>query len=46
LLRADDRQAKEQIASGIAEGRRYQIVAPFRIVQDGAIFVPIRELVP
>ena len=45
LLRADDRQEKERIAKGLANGHKYQIVAPFRIVKDGAVFLPIREIV-
>jgi hypothetical protein len=43
LLRADDLAAKERIAEGLAKGRRYQIVAPFRIVEGGQVFLPIRE---
>lgn len=46
LLRADDIEAKERISLGLAQGHRYQIVAPFRIVQNGAVFLPIRELLP
>jgi len=45
LLRADDRQAKEKIADGLANGRRYQIVSPFRLVKDGSVYLPIREIV-
>lgn len=46
LLRADDREAKERIAEGLAKGHRYQIVSPFRIVESGSVFLPIRELLP
>jgi hypothetical protein len=44
LIRADDREAKERIAEGLSRGNRYQIVAPFRMIHDGAVFLPIREI--
>jgi hypothetical protein len=44
LLRADDLAAKERIAEGLAKGRRYQIVSPFRIVDGSQVFLPIREI--
>jgi len=44
LLRAEDLQAKERIAEGLSRGCRYQIVPPFRIVKEGAVFLPIREI--
>lgn len=44
LLRADDLSKKESIAQGIASGKRYKIVSPFRIVKGGEVFLPILEL--
>lgn len=44
LLRADDREGKERIADGLSKGHRYQIVAPYRIVEGGKIYLPIREV--
>lgn len=44
LLRADDLSTKEQIAEGLLQGRRYQIVPPYRIVEEGEVFLPIREM--
>ena len=46
LLRADDMNAKLKMAQAIATGTRYQIVAPFRIVDGDSVFLPVREIRP
>jgi hypothetical protein len=41
LLKADDRAKKEEIASGIVKGFRYQIVPPFRVEREDGVYLPI-----
>lgn len=41
LLKADDRLKKEEIAAGILQGFRYQIVPPFRIEREDGVYLPI-----
>lgn len=41
LLKADDQLKKQEIQEGIAAGKRYQIVPPFRVEKEDGIYVPI-----
>lgn len=41
---AHDTEKKREIAAGLAKGKRYQIVAPFAVHEQGKIRLPILEL--
>ena len=43
LLRSDDLAKKEEITEGMARGKKYRIVPPYRIVEGSTIFLPILE---
>lgn len=43
LLRADDKDKKQEMASAIAQGHKFYIAPPFQIQHNGVIHLPIKE---
>ncbi len=44
LLSAYDLEKKKEIEQGLAAGKQYRIVSPFRIVDGENVFLPIQEI--